>query len=291
MMDFSKILKQERKKQNLTQFELAELLNVSDKTISSWENGRSYPDVKMLKSISEVLKIDVNTLLDAEDFCVDVKNISKEELIKNHDKENKYVKDVIISICLNLFSLLIPIIHITLTSVYNLKQNHPHTPIPNFREYEKISKIVFPILVVIAVIMMFISITKFIISSVDFKKYLIDTNYNTRYKLIFSKNINLYVGCFIMTLFLVLNPMYENYYWVGIAFSTSIIIYLIINLIISKLLNVKQNYNKISILLIILIGLLCVCSIVCVVFDIVIILILLLISMYISMIILLSQKK
>ena len=50
----------------MTQKELAEKLNVSDKTVSRWENGNYMPDLSMLKPLSEVLGISLNELLSGE---------------------------------------------------------------------------------------------------------------------------------------------------------------------------------------------------------------------------------
>ena len=52
-----------RKEQSLTQKELAERLNVSDKLISKWETGRGLPDVTVMGALCEVLRINVNELL------------------------------------------------------------------------------------------------------------------------------------------------------------------------------------------------------------------------------------
>ncbi len=52
-----------RKEKNLTQKELAEKLNVSDKAISRWETGKGFPDVNSLVSLSEFFEISVNELL------------------------------------------------------------------------------------------------------------------------------------------------------------------------------------------------------------------------------------
>ena len=71
-MEFKQVLKEKRKALNLTQSDLAMMLNVSDKTISSWENGRSYPDILMLKSIAKALNTDVNILIDATDLKEDI---------------------------------------------------------------------------------------------------------------------------------------------------------------------------------------------------------------------------
>ncbi len=52
-----------RKKHSLTQIELAEKLNYSDKAISKWERAESLPDVTVLKSISDIFDVSVDYLL------------------------------------------------------------------------------------------------------------------------------------------------------------------------------------------------------------------------------------
>ncbi len=63
MADFSTNFKRLRKREGLSQDTLAEKLNVSRQTVSSWERGNSYPDLDMLVRISEVLHTDPNALL------------------------------------------------------------------------------------------------------------------------------------------------------------------------------------------------------------------------------------
>ena len=41
-----------RKEKNITQQELAEMLNVSDKAVSRWETGRGFPDIGNLEAVS-----------------------------------------------------------------------------------------------------------------------------------------------------------------------------------------------------------------------------------------------
>ena len=43
-----------RKKIGLTQLELAEKLNYSDKTLSKWERGESMPDIVTLKQLADI---------------------------------------------------------------------------------------------------------------------------------------------------------------------------------------------------------------------------------------------
>ena len=63
MSDFSDNLKRLRKKASLSQDTLAEKLRVSRQTVSSWERGKSYPDLDMLVQISEALHTSPNELL------------------------------------------------------------------------------------------------------------------------------------------------------------------------------------------------------------------------------------
>lgn len=52
-----------RKKQSLTQSELAELLNVSAQAVSKWEIGASYPDIALLPQIAGLLQCSTDYLL------------------------------------------------------------------------------------------------------------------------------------------------------------------------------------------------------------------------------------
>lgn len=59
-------IKEYRKSNNVTQRELAELLFVSDKTISRWELGKGLPDIEQLPKLAEILGISINELVGAE---------------------------------------------------------------------------------------------------------------------------------------------------------------------------------------------------------------------------------
>lgn len=58
-----KFIAEERKKKSYTQRQLADILQISDKTISKQECGYSVPDAEMLKKIAEILETDVSQLL------------------------------------------------------------------------------------------------------------------------------------------------------------------------------------------------------------------------------------
>lgn len=55
-----------RRKTGMTQLELAEKLNYSDKAISKWERGESIPDVVTLKALADLFSVSVDYLLRAE---------------------------------------------------------------------------------------------------------------------------------------------------------------------------------------------------------------------------------
>ena len=55
-----------RKKNNLTQMQLAEKLNITDRAISKWENGKAMPDSSIMLELCAELKISVNELLSGE---------------------------------------------------------------------------------------------------------------------------------------------------------------------------------------------------------------------------------
>ena len=55
-----------REKQHLTQAQLAEQINVSDKTVSKWETGRGFPDISLLEPLAAALRVSVPELLSGE---------------------------------------------------------------------------------------------------------------------------------------------------------------------------------------------------------------------------------
>ena len=63
MNEFAKLLYELRKNKHLTQAELAEKIGVSNKTISKWENGETYPETTQLIAISNLFEITIDELL------------------------------------------------------------------------------------------------------------------------------------------------------------------------------------------------------------------------------------
>ena len=61
-----KLIAELRKKQGLTQQQLADKLNLSNKTISKWESGSGSPDISNLPVLADALEISVDELLKGE---------------------------------------------------------------------------------------------------------------------------------------------------------------------------------------------------------------------------------
>ena len=76
-----------RKKQNLTQSQLAEKLGITDRAISKWENGRAMPDSSLMPDLCSILNISVNELLSGEVIDMESSNKKNEQLLLDMAKE------------------------------------------------------------------------------------------------------------------------------------------------------------------------------------------------------------
>lgn len=80
----SNLIKTKRKEKNLTQHELAEKLNVTEKAISRWETGRGTPDISLLIPLSKELGLSTNELLNGEENIEEIVNyIDNNKKVKN----------------------------------------------------------------------------------------------------------------------------------------------------------------------------------------------------------------
>ena len=57
------VIRELREKSKMTQQQLADLLGVSDKTVSKWETGKGYPDITLLEPIADAFRISVTELI------------------------------------------------------------------------------------------------------------------------------------------------------------------------------------------------------------------------------------
>ena len=84
-----KFIAQCRKEKNMTQAELAEKLNITDRAISKWETGKGMPDSSIMLELCDELDISVNELLSGEMIRMDNYNKVAEENFVKFQKEKE----------------------------------------------------------------------------------------------------------------------------------------------------------------------------------------------------------
>lgn len=70
-----------RQEKGMTQLELAEKINYSDKSVSKWERGESLPDIVVLKAVADLFEVTLDYLAEEEH---DGKPVTKEMVDKNY---------------------------------------------------------------------------------------------------------------------------------------------------------------------------------------------------------------
>jgi len=90
-----KFIAERRRAVGLTQAQLAEKLNITDRAVSKWETGRAMPDSSLMLDLCGVLKITVNDLLNGEEINMENNNRKNEELLlamaKELEQKNKTI--------------------------------------------------------------------------------------------------------------------------------------------------------------------------------------------------------
>ena len=96
-LKIGKFIAECRKQNRLTQMQLAEKLNITDRAISKWENGKSLPDSSIMLELCEVLGITVNDLLSGEVVSVN-DNRNSEKLLLEMVKEKEKADERLLTI-------------------------------------------------------------------------------------------------------------------------------------------------------------------------------------------------
>lgn len=78
-------LKELRKQKGLTQGQLAEMLGVSDRSVSRWENGNNMPDLSILVELADYYEIDIREIIDGERKGENMNRELKDTLLKVAD--------------------------------------------------------------------------------------------------------------------------------------------------------------------------------------------------------------
>ena len=100
-----------RQEKGMTQLELAERLNYSDKSVSKWERGESLPDIVVLKSIADLFEVTLDYLVEEEHSG---NPVTKEMLDKNY-RRNCYI---ITGISIFIVALMATLIYVILAMIF-----------------------------------------------------------------------------------------------------------------------------------------------------------------------------
>lgn len=93
-----KFISDMRKKKSYTQRQLAEILGISDRTVSKWETGKGLPDVSLMLPLCDALDISINELLSGETISDNDYKERAEKNIMNLVKEREEsTKKIILS--------------------------------------------------------------------------------------------------------------------------------------------------------------------------------------------------
>lgn len=84
-----KFIAERRKLKNLTQMQLAEKLNITDRAISKWETGKSLPDCSIMLLLCKELEITVNDLLHGEVVSMENYKENSEQLLLEMAKQKE----------------------------------------------------------------------------------------------------------------------------------------------------------------------------------------------------------
>ena len=76
-----------RKEKNLTQMQLAEKLNITDRAISKWECGKAMPDTSIMLELCDILGISVNELLCGEKISMENNEQKSKQIMLDLSKE------------------------------------------------------------------------------------------------------------------------------------------------------------------------------------------------------------
>lgn len=133
LIKIGKYIAAKRKALGLTQKQLAEKLNMSDKSVSKWERGICLPDVTVYLELCEILGISINEFLAGEDIPKETIEQKAEENIIQITKDNKNKQKYLKKIIRLLIVMLVVFIFITSIFIYQ-KLTQPQNYIEPYLE-------------------------------------------------------------------------------------------------------------------------------------------------------------
>lgn len=119
-IDFASTIYNIRSERNLTQKQLAEIIGISDRTISKWERGDTVPDLYSIRNICNKLNVSPSSIVKSKKTLKDRLNTFKRDVFKVFNYLLKNI--IIICFAITFFFLLIYFINnYNMVKVYNIK--------------------------------------------------------------------------------------------------------------------------------------------------------------------------
>jgi transcriptional regulator with XRE-family HTH domain len=223
MESFKTIITRRRKELQMTQKVLAEKLNVSDKTISKWETGASYPEITLLPKLSQILQIDIGELLGAEDLHRhDEKEMTEEY---DYNRIQKFKTGVFIAVAL----LLAAIIFFFFAPVHYL-------------------------FIVLSCLLIIGSLLVFVVYHSDYQTFYRNKYYTKAYDQAYARYVNIYA--FLLAILLLIISLALNVY--PLYFVLPILLFLLLPLLsywILRKANFRIRFDRLNIILLVFFGL------------------------------------
>jgi len=117
-----------RKQKNMTQQELADILGITDRAISKWENGRGMPDLSLINPLCQELGITINELLSGEKITEEnYQQKSEENILKtiNYTDQKLKKKNIIFKIMLIMIIIVLSLITLFIIDLKRMNDNLP----------------------------------------------------------------------------------------------------------------------------------------------------------------------
>lgn len=115
LQQIGKYIAAKRKVEGLTQEALAQLLGVTNKAVSKWENGKCLPDLSHYEALCEILHISVNELMAGKDIEeTELKKVSEQSLkeVLRSNADLSAMKHICIGLLLLLVGRCLPLVQL-----------------------------------------------------------------------------------------------------------------------------------------------------------------------------------
>ena len=115
LQKIGKYIAAKRKAEGLTQEALAQLLGVTNKAVSKWENGKCLPDLSHYEALCEILHISVNELMAGKDIEeTELKKVSEQSLkeVLRSNADLSAMKHICIGLLLLLVGRCLPLVQL-----------------------------------------------------------------------------------------------------------------------------------------------------------------------------------